>query len=102
MDHKYNGGVRYENVAGKIFIDPWNNGEASANINFVIDNLPELNFNKQNWIFNANGMYGSTKEIIHKFDLDFYKKCESMFTNKPSDLNMVEFAFERINQLILL
>ena len=102
INHKYSGDFNYHSIAGKVFIDPWNDSEASANINYIFDNLPELNFDKENWIFNANGMYGTTKEKIKHFNLDFYKKCENLFRNKPNNLNMLEFAFERINQLILL
>lgn len=102
INHKYSNNFTYKDVENKIFIDPWCDNEALENINFVLDSLPELNFKKQNWVFNANGMYATTKEKIKKFDISFYKKCESMFKSKPQNIKMIAFAFERINQLILL
>jgi hypothetical protein len=102
INHKYDGGLNYQSISDKVFIDPWNDSEALANIDYIFDNLPELDFDKQNWVFNANGMYGTTKEKIKNFNLDFYKKCENFFRTKPDSLNMLEFAFERINQIIFL
>jgi hypothetical protein len=102
INHKYTNGFDYQNVENKIFIDPWNDNEALENINFVLDNLPELNFKKENWIFNANGLYGVSKDKIKNFNIDFYKKCEKLFREKPENLKMIAFAFERIFQLILL
>lgn len=102
INHKYSNNFTYKDVENKIFIDPWNDKEAAANINFVIDNLPELKFEKTNWVFNANGMYAVTKERLRQFDFNFYNKCEQMFKNKPEELKMIGFAFERINQMIFL
>lgn len=102
INHKYDNTFTYKDVENKIFIDPWNDNEALDNINFILDNLPELKFKKENWVFNANGMYSVNKDKVKNFDINFYKKCESMFKIKPEKIKMVAFAFERINQLILL
>lgn len=102
INHKYTDTFTYENVKDKIFIDPWNNNDAYDNINYIIDQLPELNIPKENWIFNANGMYGVTKIEIHKKDINIYNKCYNMFYTKPNNINMLEYAFERLNKFIIL
>lgn len=99
INHKYDN-VTPNNIKGNIFIDPWNNEDAIKNINYIIDSLPELNIKKENWVFNANGLYSVTKSNLLKFSIDIYKKCLSLFDN--DDMNMIEFAFERVNNFILL
>lgn len=102
INHKYDQSLSYEYVKDKIFIDPWNNEEAINNINYIIDILPELNIKKENWIFNANGLYGNSYNNLKKIDLDTFKKCYRSFYDKPKHINMLEFAFERLNQFIIL
>jgi hypothetical protein len=99
INHKYEN-IVYDQINNNIFIDPWNDSDAELNINYIIDNLPELKIKKENWIFNANGMYSTTKDKILELDINTYEKCLEFFNVK--DLNMVEYAFERINNFILL
>jgi hypothetical protein len=95
INHKYEN-ISHNEITGKIFIDPWNDKDACDNINFAIDSLAELNIKKENWVYNANGLYAVDRDSIKKFNLDFYKKCLSLFDEKATGLNMMAFAFERI------
>lgn len=102
INHKYDGGCCYNDVKDKIFLDPWNDQEAIDNINYIINLLPELNIKKENWIFNANGLYGANADNLKQIHLDTFKKCLNAFHNKPSTINMVPYAFERLNKFIIL
>ena len=99
INHKYDN-IDINTIKGNIFIDPWNNDDAIRNINYIIDNLPDLNIKKENWIFNANGLYSVSKDNLLKFNIEIYKKCLSLFDD--DSMNMLEFAFERLNKFILL
>lgn len=102
INHKYDQNCSYEDVKGKIFLDPWNNQEAIDNINYVIDLLPELNIKKENWIFNADGLYGASSDALKKIDINTFKKCLNSFHDKPPHINMLSYAFERLNKFIIL
>lgn len=62
--------------------------------------IPELNIKKENWIYNANGLYSSTREKIQKIPKSVYDKCLSIFYD--NNINMTEYAFERLQKFILL
>ena len=69
-------------------------------MDYIIDQLPELHIKKENWIYNANGLYSTTGERIKELDISTYKKCIDLF--KDPYLDMAEYAFERINKFIIL
>lgn len=98
INHKYVN-VDYNSINNNIFIDPWNDNNANHNINYIIDNLP-IEIKKENWIFNANGMYSTTSDRIKELDISIYSKCLDLFYDK--NINMAEYAFERLNKFILL
>jgi hypothetical protein len=98
INHKYDG-VSPEQILNITFADPRNDEEATRSIGYIIDHLPELGIEKKNWVFNANGLYSTRKEVIKEFTLEFYQKCFDLFYDK--DVSMVEFVFERINKFIL-
>jgi len=99
IDHKY-GNALPSDIIGNIFIDPWNEDVSLYTINYIIDVIPELNIKKENWIYNANGLYSSTREKIQKIPKSVYDKCLSIFYD--SNINMTEYAFERLQKFILL
>jgi len=99
INHKYVN-VSINDIIGNVFIDPWNDQNAINNLGFLIDELSELEIKKENWIFNANGMYSSRKERLMKFEKSFYIKCIETF--KCENLKMLAFAFERIGNFIYL
>lgn len=98
INHKYDV-VSPEQILNITFADPWNDEEAFHNIGYIIDSLPELGIDKRNWIFNANGLYSTKREIIKEFSLEFYQKCFDLFYN--TELSMTAFVFERLNKFIL-
>lgn len=98
INHKYDN-IKPEDIKNKIFSDPWNDAEAADNINYVIDRLPDINKQKKNWIFNANGLYSVRSNVIKERNIEFYKMCLDMFSENESP-SMLAFAFERIFPLI--
>ena len=99
INHKYDN-LSPDQIIGKVFIDPWNNQDANLNIKYILNFLNELNFNNEDWVFNANGLYSIKKEDIHHFDIDFYNKCLEIFDKSKHNINMAEYAFERISKFI--
>lgn len=101
INHKYSN-IGTDSILGNVFIDPWNDHNAINNLEFLISELHELGIKRENWIFNANGMYSATKEKLNTFNLDFYSKCLDTFKTPDTRLNMLAFAFERLSKFIYL
>lgn len=100
INHHYASNLNYEQVFDKIFIDPRNNQEAIQNIQYIFNNLKEIEQPKFNWYWNGNGLYKTNSDKIFKYNINFYEKCLSLFDN--FEYKMTAFAFERISNLILI